>query len=88
MSNEAPFRPGTEPGPLVLFLGVARPGEYETLLEAGWPLGLVRDTDSEFARHAPGGFQVIEEVPFSAGVAASGMSKQCAASLSMAFCKP
>ncbi|OLE22244.1 MAG: hypothetical protein AUG49_19795 [Catenulispora sp. 13_1_20CM_3_70_7] len=68
MSNEAPFRPGTEPGPLVLFLGVARPGEYETLLEAGWPLGLVRDTDSEFARHAPGGFQVIEEVPFSAGV--------------------
>ena len=53
---------------LILFFGSARPGEYDTLLEAGLPLGLLRDTDSPNSRHRPSGFDVLEEMSFGAGV--------------------
>jgi ATP-grasp domain len=52
--------------PLTLFFGSVRPGEYEGLLRAGLPLGLLRDTDSPDCRHVPRGFAYLGEISFGA----------------------
>lgn len=54
--------------PLVLFFGSVRAGEHETLAGLGYRVGLLRDSESYYARHIPNDLSVLVEMPFSAGL--------------------
>jgi hypothetical protein len=59
---------GNDRAPLVLFFGSIRAGEHETLAGLGYQVGLLRDSESHYARHIPDDLAVLADVPFSAGV--------------------
>lgn len=58
------MKPTSQPG-IVLFLGMVRRGEFESLQKRGLPLGVLADTNSQHRLADVSGFKVVERFDFS-----------------------